>query len=1016
MDAQKKHTGKRRALRALAWTGVGILGLVLVCVLAVAGFLLWLTPERLTRIVNEEASEYVNAHVRASDVRYTLWSTWPRLVVELDSLHVRSRNFDSLGAAERKELPDSADFLLSTGRVRCGLNLKELIAHKIMLRNVEVDSLQLNLVAVTDSLNNFDIVQTLGSGEVPYFHIDGLKMMRGSAIKYTGVASDTRAGVRLDTATLVPVRRKRDIYSLRLQGDVTVTGDGVRFLNDFPFELDGDVSMRFKPFGVSTTDYRVSLGKIRGNVAMDVDMGGDVRLNRFNYRLQSVTLADIMSALPWLDMPALQRLHAELGMNLSARLTTPYVFSSAYLPSLAIDFNVPDGEVSYMLADGVCYRLDNARLRGSMIFDGRNPSASYVEIPEMQVCGMGADVDVAARVTSLTTEPEVHASLKARCDLDRLAANIKEVRPYRPHGEVDVDALLGFRLAGGVIYGTSAQLSVNSDRASAIVGKYKMAVQGLRLTTGESYADALTRGAAVSDIPVHVNVQAQRVRLESAVDTLVMDMVGTRGEVFMGRRGKGEVMRHITATMAGDRARFESKGIKGGMNGLNVKIVADMLRDSVRVQSYSAPAGWEADGASLCTLAHTPQYLDVNIPTALKRFMSGWRAGVEVRLAGAQVETPGFKSANSISNLNLRATLDTVTLRHVGLRSGTSAGRMSGQISNLRQFLVGTGHAPLRVKLNMDLDTIQINHLARSYTEAHPTSAIARGDKEAMGAGIDTIACLLPRNVDAEIRFKAAQTRYINLHLYDLDGHMRVAEGLAVVDTLHIGSDFGQAALKLHYDTRNVDNMRMEMSVGVSDVNVVNFFKNFRKLAKAWPAVNNLSGMLSADMKGRLQIFPNMYIDVPSVWVNAHVRGRDLVLKQNKFIRHVTRMLMIPSSDPLHIKDINIHAAVHTNLLEVFPFTFEVSNYKLRLEGLNNFRGDLYYHIGVEKWPLKMPFGVNVKGTFHHPELRFGGPGWHDRNGAKITVGVDDSNRINMLKMARRGMGEFVHSAAVYNE
>lgn len=1016
MDAQKRHTYKKRVLKALKWTGVGVLGLVVVCVLAITGFLLWLTPERLTRIVNEEASEYVNADVRASNVRYTLWSTWPRLVVKLDSLHVRSRNFDNLGAAARKALPDSADFLLSTGGMRCGLNLKGLISHRIMLRDVEVDSVRLNLVAVTDSLNNFDIVQSTGRGEVPYFHIDGLKIKQGSAINYTGVASNSQATVQLDTAALQPVRRKADSYSLRLQGDVTVDGDGVRFLDNFPFELDGDVAIRFKPFGISTTDYRVSLGKIRGNVAMDVDMGGDVRLNSFNYRLQPVTLAELMSAMPWLDMPAMQRLHADLGMNLSARLTTPYMFSSAYLPSFAIDFSVADGKVSYTFADGDTYRLDKARLRGSMIFDGRDPSGSYVDIPEMQVSGMGVEVDMAARVTSLTTEPEVQAAVKAGCNLDRLAANVKEMQPYSPHGEVDVDAELGFRLAKGVIYGTSAQVRVSADHAAAKVGKYKMSVQGLRLSTAESYADALTRGAALSDIPLRVNMQARRLRMESPADTLVMSMVGTRGEAYMGRRGAGEVVRHASMSMTGDKTTFESKGIKGGLEGLKVNIVADMLRDSVRVAPFVAPATWGADSEALRELAHTPQYLDVKIPATMARLMSGWRAGAELRIAKASVATPGFNSANSMRNLNLRATFDTVTLRHVELQSGTSGGRVSAQVSNLRQFLAGAGHAPLRVKLDMDLDTIQINHLARSYTEAHPESAIARGDKEAMGAGIDTIACLLPRNLEADIRFKAAQTRYINLHLYDLDGRMRVADGLAVVDTLHIGSDFGEAALKLHYDTRNVDNMGIDMHVGISEVNVVNFFKNFQKLAKAWPAVNNLSGTLAADVKGRMQIFPNMYIDVPSVWANAHVRGRDLQLKQNKFIRRVTRMLMIPTSDPLHIHDIDIHAAVHTNLLEVFPFTFEVCNYKLMLEGLNNFRGEIYYHIGVDKWPLKLPFGVNIKGMFHEPVLRFGGKGWHDRNGAKITVGVDDSNRINMLKMARRGMGEFVHTAAVYNE
>lgn len=322
----------------------------------------------------------------------------------------------------------------------------------------------------------------------------------------------------------------------------------------------------------------------------------------------------------------------------------------------------------------------------------------------------------------------------------------------------------------------------------------------------------------------------------------------------------------------------------------------------------------------------------------------------------------------------------------------------------------------MRVSLDLDFDTIQINELARAYTSANPGSAIARDDKKGMEEGIDTIACLVPRNLEADIRFKARETRYINLKLYDLDGKMRLADGDASVDTLHIGSDFGEASVKLRYDTHDVESLGVRAGIDITQVDLVNFFKNFPSLTAMWPSFKNLSGDLSVSADTRLLIFPDMYINVPSIWADAEVHGRDLKLKQNSFIRRVTRMLMIPTSDPLHIHDIDIHAAVQTNLLEVFPFKLKVGSYDITLEGLNNFNGDLFYHIGVDKWPLKLPFGVNVKGSFSHPELRFGGKKWHDREGAKITAGVEDSNRINLLKMARRGMGEFVHTAAVYNE
>ncbi len=51
------------------------------------------------------------------------------------------------------------------------------------------------------------------------------------------------------------------------------------------------------------------------------------------------------------------------------------------------------------------------------------------------------------------------------------------------------------------------------------------------------------------------------------------------------------------------------------------------------------------------------------------------------------------------------------------------------------------------------------------------------------------------------------------------------------------------------------------------------------------------------------------------------------------------------------------------NLLELEPFDFRFSNYGLRMQGLNNFNGDLYYHIGVERNPLHIPFGIIIEGS-----------------------------------------------------
>ncbi len=1003
----------RWPVRILKWTGLTIAGIIVLGVLALCGVTLWLTPGRLTRIVNEEASRELSADVRAVNVRYTLWSTFPHLCVEMDSLRVRSRNFDSVPAPVRKQLPDSADFLLSTAGIRGGINLLKLIGGQYWLRDVTADSLRVNLVAVNDTLNNYDIVPGSGRSKVPYFRIDGLRLGGVGDVSYRSLATDTRAGISLSGASLEP-RGERDEYNLRLLGRISAESDGLAILHEFPVELNGDVHLRFRPFGISTTDYRINLGEVKGRMSMDVDLGGEMRLNNFNYRLDNVTLTDLMRILPPGNYPMLRNLRADVGLDATARLTTPYRFSSTALPSVRVDFRVSDGAVSYLFSDSERCTLSNIGLNGHFVFDGRNPSASYVDIPDMHVEGPGVDLDMNARVTGLTEVPVVDACVRVRGDLGELSRGVAVLRPYGLRGDIDVDAGVRFRMEGKTLYGTLLDVRARSGNLGMNYGGCRVDAAGLDISTSERYADALSRDAVLHYVPLSLDISADMARVSDTGGRAEYGINSLKARGTLSRQGRGRVIRSMDIGITGAGFDMRSEGTHISLGNLDMRLAASRLSAPQKTAPFAAPAKWNADARTLGFAAHTPEYIQVTVPDALRQLMEKWQGRLDVRIESGEAKVSGFPSVNRMRGLDLTATFDSVVVRRVSLSSGDTRGDLSASVSNLRQFLGTPGPSPLYVNLDVALDTVQINQLARAYTDGHPNSAIARGDKEAMAEGNDSTAILLPRNMVADIRATAMQTRYINLHLYDLMTRVRLADGCAEVDTLHISSDFGQAALNLHYDTSDLQDMNMKAHLDIDSVNVVNFFANFRKLLLMMPEMKNLSGMLSADVSGSLDIFPSMYLNVPSLRAEAIVEGRDLKVRQNKFIRQVTRMLMIRDKSDLSIRDMRVHAGVHSNLLEVFPFTFEMCSYKLHLMGLNNFNGDMYYHIGVDDWPLRLPFGINIKGHYHHPVLRFGGKEWHDDNGAGITAGVMDYDRVNVVRMARRYMGEFVHTAATY--
>lgn len=1010
-------TGKGKksfATRFIKWGAISIGSLIAIVVILITAATLWLTPGRLTDIVNKEASQYLNADVKAHNVRFTFWSTFPRLCIQSDSISVRSRNFDSIPERLKAQLPDNADFLLYASKLRGGINILKLLNKKIYLRNLDIDSLDINLVALTDKLNNYDIVTSSSdSTHIPYFRIDGLQIDRTGRIQYRSIPSKTTADIALAKAMLIPAGHT-DSYQLNLAGKISLTGDRLRVLRGFPFDFGGDVALRFKPFGISTSNYNITLGKVAGNLTMDLDVDNNVKINNLNYTITGSSLRNLLTIIPGVNKAALQRLNADMAINASARLLTPYSFSSAYLPSIEVDFNVPDGKINYTLADGERYNVRHAGLDGRFIFDGKNPDKSCIDIPQFNIQGMGITLNVVASVTDLTTSPFVVANIQGKGNLSSISSKISALQPYNLKGNIDLDLGAEFRIDGHTIRDTRIDVDIDAPQVAMNYDGYSINLKDFHASSAEDHPNAIIDSDSLLNLPLNLQVSAAKANFKDQQSGTNLLADNLKIDARSGKLDVTESPRFLCA-LSTDQIALLNGPSHLRLRDINLLLKADKSTKPIDAPLFHMPAEWSADATTLSNAPHTPELLKVRIPNQLRELMRFWHSYADISIGAADMKHDGFDMKTSLRNLDLAASFDSIAIRHADLHAGESHTRFSGSVTNLRQFLTNPVPAPLRMSLNVAIDTLQANKLAHAYTSANPQSAIARGDKEQMAAGPDSISLILPRNLFADIHATARQTRYINLHLYDLLADIHLGNGIAQVDTLHIDADFGEAALKYVYDSSDMQRLGMDISTRVYNIDIVKFFQNFQKLAKSIPAVENLSGTISASVAGRIMMFPNMYLNVPSIYANAYIDGEELALKQNEFIRHVTDMLLLPDDETLRFADLHIHAGVRDNLLEVFPFNFAVDKYSLRLEGVNNFDGDIYYHIGVDKWPLHLPFGVNIKGTYHHPKLRFGGKDWKDKNGESITAGVMDYNKINVFREMKQYLGEFIHTAAVYH-
>ncbi len=947
-------------LKALKITGITLASVAVLVVLLVCGATLWLTPERLTGIVNRELSKELEADVTAHNVRFTVWSSFPYLCVEVDSVHVASRTLQGVTNEERARLPENAGFLASTGHISGDINVLRLLGGKYDLGNVRVDSLTVNMVELNDSVNNYDIIPHEGKSTVPPFSIKFLKLRRPGRISYTGISNKANAEVSL-AALDFRNAGERDLYTLRLNGDVDADAAGMVLLRDFPFVLGGRIRLGFRPFRVHTENYAVQLGGTRGKVSLEANLEGDMRLNSFQYHLNNLNPSDLLPFFPMLQDIYSSDIKADLTLDLTARLTTPYALDSDALPSLTVDFKMPEGAIVYAAKGQRKLAINSIDLSGTFNFNGADPADSYVEIPELHVKGEGTEIDGTVRVSQLTADPLIKAHLRGRSDLARISALIPTEDRMTITGTMQADTRVRALLSG---------LTDGSLR--------KLTVEG-QLRFPELIVADRSKGLTAS-----MRDATLRCSLDSMMQT-------TR----------------IWLNSGPISCRYGSSTVR--LSDLAAEFSARRNKSAVIAKPFAMPAAWNADARTLSFAAHTPHLLKVDAPAALTELMKDWRTFLSLKSSKGTVVAAGAGKPIRISNVDLRASFDSLHINSLSVRSEETAARFSGAVSNLRQFLSSKVAAPLKANVRLDLDTVQINQLARNYYHPAPDQTARNNALQPS----DTVCMLIPRNVFADVHVSAMQTRYMNLHLYDLDTDIHVGNGKVNVDSLRISADFGHAKSAVRYDTSDMQDMSAACNVALLDVDVVRFFQNFHQLLVMMPQMKNLSGYVSAECNAGLLLFPNMYANVPSLHADIGVQGRDLQVHQNRFIRHIAKMLLLPKGI-LHIKDMDVRAEIGNNLIKLYPFSFDVSRYSLTMMGLNNLNGQIYYHIGVDKSPLRIPFGINIQGDFHNPRISFGGKRWKDRYGTEIAGGVMDYNAVNIIQEGRKYMHEFLSHAAAY--
>lgn len=669
---------------------------------------------------------------------------------------------------------------------------------------------------------------------------------------------------------------------------------------------------------------------------------------------------------------------------------------------------------------------------------------------------LGMELNAKGRMSMLSLEKFHSLDIKGRLDGNKLyyLSNDTSVMTEINHLTVRFGSQARFSDSTGVTAPTLAA-GISADTASILIDGINITVGDFRLGAGVENSGRQRDTTLV--VPVGGGLAIGRLNIESVTDSAGVRIRDLAGHVGIKRFRGSKRLPLLSANLDLGRLSAGTTDTRFMLSGAHLDAsmyrrpsVVKRYREIKHITDSIQRRHPELSPDSVYRLAiekrrHRPgaphhrrvhdelndeeyEVLEWGLSKGMRKFMLNWQVEGSLSTRSARLFTPMFPLRNRVRRLDLAFSSDSVELRGVRYRAGRSDLALNGLISNIRRALTSKREGnSLKFNLDISSDTIDINQLSAAafagaaYAERlrrgqAKTINLSHGDDDALDAQLEALVTqeadsagplLIPTNIDGRIRIKGGNVLYSDLMLHDLRGQVLVFGGGLNLHDLAAVSDAGKVSLSALYSAPKADDMKFGFGLQLDQFKIERFLKLVPAVDSIMPLMRDFSGIINADIAATVDIDSTMNMVLPTLDAAIKLSGDSLAFINPETYRTLGKWLRFRDRADNKIKHASVEFLVRDNVMQTFPFSFDIDRYRLGVSGSNDLAMNFNYHISVLKSPLPFKFGINIKGNPDKFKVRFGGAKFKEGMAVE-SVGIVDTARVSLIKQIegifRRGV------------
>lgn len=1049
LPPKKKKSVWRKILKFLLW---GILTIV-VLIIAVCSLAVWyLTPEKLTPIVEDAANDYLDAEVRIGRVELTFWHTFPKMTVDVDSVEVISHSLKDI--PDSVVVPSDADSLLHLSHLHAGINLARLSLGEIALFDVTVDSPRVNLVAVNDSCANYLIVPPAAEDStetaIPSISINRFSLRNADTLRYRNLADSTDVAIKINAVEF----NGSEAPHYRLDVDMDSRSPVMEQFNmqNLPLNVNGKIKWdNAQPYAIALDDFIIAADSVNLNFSTEVEFADTLRINSFKGEVTDLPVNYILNRLPADMTKGIKGLKTDMRLNMSAELTAPYIpaDTTRMIPDMVCRLDVPDCRLDF---HNLHWRRFAMNIKTDI--DGGDMNKTVVNLEKLIINGHAMDVDLKAEVTDLLRDPYIKGKFKGKLNLGNLPEAFISKFAGKLTGQVSADLSIEARqsymelnrfhrtrMEGSMDLKGFEYLSIDSVTRGYITDSRLEFGTNRKFTSDAAVIDSLltislkidsgsvnheTISLRIKDMKGGVGTRLTRhtgdttqvsgfggtlnfgsLRLTDSVDSLLMRLSDVRCKASLKRYQGEATVPELSLIFDADRLIGANPDMLAGLSKGHFDITAHIRKRRVSTQHNDSTVRRHRMTAATPTVKEDD--IDMEVDSGMKALLRRWDVTGNITAEGGRLFARAIPVRNRFKNIDMSFSTDSIVLRDLDYTLGKSNFNINGYIGNLRRSLTNSRRDnTLRIRLNVESDTLDINELSHlaftdfsgdgtdftASVESNDLDNISTGEHSPEGS---TKAFMVPGNIEAELTLKARHLLYTDIAFHDFSGEMLIMNKAINLSNLKAHADIGTLDMTALYSTFDKNDIQFGMGLKINKFNLAKVLSLVPAIDTVMPMLQNFSGIIDADIAATSSIDSTMNIVIPTLKAAMKLSGDSLVLMDADTFKFLSKWLMFKNKQHNMIDHMSVEMVVEDNQLEIFPFIFDIDRYRLGVMGSNDLAFNLNYHISVLKSPLPFKFGINISGNVDDMKIRLGGAKFKNNQSIE-RISIADTTRINLVR------------------